>query len=427
MKFFNLSKYKKDQVEGARRVYNFSGGSNVNPDTAMQISAFNRGLIYVSSQIAKLPFHVKDSNRKILDTDPVSLLLDLSANSEMNSMMFRLVMVQGAVTHGNMIAEIERDRIGRPIALHPLKPTHWQLERDSNSNMLYYRVFNGVSDTRDAILDPRDVFHIRNFHTKDGLLGQGVVAYGSETLGISLGADKFANSLYANGGLPSGYLEHEGILSEESAQRLKEGWSDSFGGRKVGGTAVLEKGTKYVPLSHDPQVLQFLESRKFSVLEIARFLGVPPQKLYDSDSQTYNNIEHSNLEVVNDTLDAWAKLFELEADIKLLNKRRGGKHTQMNLFAVYRGDSKARSDYYKSQMQTASITPNEIRELEGRPSYDGGDNYYIASNNFTPVDMQRDLIQSQIDKNEVKENDKDQALENELNNAAIKYLNRRAK
>jgi HK97 family phage portal protein len=263
---------------------------------------------------------------------------------------------------------------------------------------LFYRVIGGdsVNAGEDAYLLPQDVYHIRNFHTRDGLTGEGVVSYGADTLGISLGADKFANSLFANGGMPAGILEVPGGLDPEAIERIGETWKAAHGGRKVGGTAVLEEGAKFSPITHDPQVLQFLESRKFSVLEIARFLRVPPTKLYDAETSTYNNIEHENLAVATDTLDAWSRMFEMEADIKLLNKSYGGLKTEMDISAIFRGDMETRAKYFTALMQNAAMTPNEIRRKEGFEPYAGGDEYYIASNNFTPVSRIDEVIDSQI-------------------------------
>ena len=66
----------------------------------MQVAAFNRGLIYISTQIAKLPWDVKDVNNNIAE-GPVANLLNLAANPEMNSFRWRLCMVQQAIIHGN--------------------------------------------------------------------------------------------------------------------------------------------------------------------------------------------------------------------------------------------------------------------------------------------------------------------------------------
>jgi HK97 family phage portal protein len=370
----------------------------VSEDTAMESSAFYRGVIFLSSQIAKLPWHVKGPDNKVIEND-ISYILNVSPNEEMTAMSLKLFLVQCAIVRGNGYAEIERTVDGRVKALWPLNPNRVEPVRDPNGT-LFYRVLQSGRNNEDVYLRPNEIFIVRNLHTKDALLGQGLVAYAMQTLGISLGADKFANSLFANGGMPSGILSHPGKLSEVAYKRLVETWKENYGGRKTGATALLEEGVTYSPISHSPDVLQFLESRKFSVIEIARFLGVPPTMLFDSDSAKFNNVEHQNLQVVTDVLDAWARNLESEADMKLLNGRRFGRRTEFDLYAVFRGDMVTRSTYFKNMMQTGAMTPNEIRVKEGLAPYDGGDRFFIATNNFTPEDRMDEVIDSQIKKNE---------------------------
>ena len=412
---------------GARSAYYFRGSTLVDEDNSMQVAAFNRGLIYISSQIAKLPWDIKDTENKIIKQKP-SDLLNLAPNPEMNAFVWRLVMVQQAILHGNSYAEIERDGIGRPVALWPLESRCMDLVRTETGKLLYR--YNNGSNGETVYLDPFDVFHLRNFHTKDGLTGQGVVAYGREVLGISIASDVMASGIFHNGGIPSGVLSHPAKLSDEAYARLKESWIAQAGGKKTGGTAILEEGVKYEPLNTQPEALQFLQSRQFGVLEIARFLGIPPTKLFDVAAATYSNVENANLEVCTDTLDSWATNLEMEADIKLLNYRYGGRFTDIDLYAVFRGDMKTRSEYFKTMMSIGAMTPNQVREREGQPGYKDGDKYYISTNNLTPADRVDELLDADIkqktkpatapqDNTPAKPDPKPA---NELEEAAISYL-----
>lgn len=405
-----------DKPSTIRRGYGMSGGTLVTGETAMQASAFYRGVIYLSTQIAKLPWEVKDADNKILEND-ISYMLNVSPNEEMTSFHFKLYLMQCAIIQGNGYAEIERTFDGRPKAMWPLNPNRVTPMR-SESGKLYYQISNGNSSSDTVNLLPRDIFVVRNPHTTDGISGQGVVAYCMQTLGISLGADKFANALFANGGMPSGVITHPGKMSDEAYARLGKSWKEVHGGKQTGGTAILEDGVTYSPISHNPDVLQFLESRKFNVIEIARFLGLPPTKLFDSDAAKFNNIEHANLEVATDTLDSWARNLESEADMKLLAGRNSGRRTELDLYAVFRGDMATRSQYFARMMQSGAITPNEIRVKEGMAPYDGGDRFWIAVNNFSPEDRVDEIIDSQIKSNEKPAPKKVSASEK----AAIAYL-----
>jgi HK97 family phage portal protein len=404
--FFNR---KNDELSTVRRWFGFSGGAQVNEDTAMEVSAFYRGVIYISSQIAKLPWEVKDLKNKIDNSSPIMYLLNTSPNPESTAFHFKLFLVQCAILRGNGYAEIERGIDGRVKYLWPLNPNKVSILRTTDGELIY-QIAGGGKDGETIYLRPKDIFHVRNLHTKDAIQGQSVIAYAMTTIGVSMGADRFANALFTNGGMPSGILKTTGTLSDGAYGRLKESWKEQHGGRKTGGTAILEEGVDYSPISHSPDVLQFLESRKFGVTEIARFLGLPPTKLFDTDSAKFNNIEHANLEVATDTLDSWARNLESEADMKLLAGSKGGRYTELDLYAVFRGDMKTRGTYFKDMMSVGAITPNEIREKEGMAPYDGGDKYYIATNNFTPVDRMDEVIDSQIKSKEPQAPAKDTSL-----------------
>lgn len=409
-------------ISGPRRPFWARTSVTVSEDSSMQVAAFNRGLIYISTQVAKLPWDLKDVNNNII-RNSISDLLNLCPNPEINAFRWRLCMVQQAIIHGNSYAEIERDGAGRPIALWPLESARMELMRTRTGQLVY-----GYSDPENGtiFLQPRDVYHLPNFHTKDGLVGQGVVSYGRDVLGIQIAADNMAAGIFYNSGIPSGVLEHPGKLNDEAYKRLKDSWAEQQGGKKSGSTTILEEGMKYNPINIQPDVLQFLESRQFGVLEIARFLGIPPTKLFDVTASTYSNVEQSNLEVATDTLDTWATNLEMEADVKILNNRYGGRFTDIDLYSIFRGDMKSRSDYFKAMMGVGAMTPNQIRAKEGMPGYGKeGDNYYIATNNFTPVNRMDELIDADIvqkTKPSTSSTEPKKETNPELEQAAIRFL-----
>ena len=375
------------------RGFKYSSGVAVTDETSMKVAAFYRGLMYISSQIAKLPWNVKNVDNKIQSSHVVQFLLNTAPNNEMNSFRFKLFMIQQAILAGNAYAEIERNLLGKVIALWPLMTSRMEVKRDEYGRLIY-KYTN--EDGSISILEPRDVFHLPNFHTLDGITGQGLVAYATETLGIQLAADQMASGLFKNGGIPSGILKHKGKISEEALKRLKESWGKESGGANSGGTKILEEDMSYETVKIDAEMLQFLDSRKFGVLEIARFLGISPIKLFDTSAATYSNAEQANLEATTDTIHTWATNLEAEANVKLLNYEYGKLYTDIDLYQVSRGDMKTRADYFKTMIGIGTMTPNEVRDLEGMEGYAEGDNFYIATNNFTPVNRMDEVIDAQI-------------------------------
>lgn len=422
----NIRRTKDEKtISGPRRAFGMSAGVLVNEDTASKVAAYYRGFVYISTQIAKLPWEVKDRDNNILE-GPISNLLNLAPNPNINAFYFRLFAIQQAIHHGNFYAEIERNTLGTPVNLWPLK-TNLVEPLLTDSGNLVYAIQGGGKNGETVYLPSQDVFHIRNLHTKNGIIGEGIIAYAMDAIGISAGADRMASGLFANSGIPSGILTHPGKLSDEAYLRLKQSWIEQQSGRKSASVAILEEGIEWKTLNMEPTLLQFLDSRKFGVIEIGRFLGLPPTKLFDNSAATYNNVENANLEVATDTLDTWAVNLEMEADVKLLNYRFGGKFTELDLYSVFRGDMKTRADYFTKMMQSAAITPNQIRRREGLPpGGPEGDRYYIANNNFAPIDRIDEIVDAQVKKGDAQATGaqgQQQKQENQnLTNAIIDYL-----
>lgn len=427
-KIFSFLK-RPTYVPSSRRVLGGSISVHVDEDIAMTVAAYHRGVSYISTQIAKLPWEVKDRENEIQD-GLLSTLISLRPNPEMNSIAWRLFTIQNAIHYGNSFSEIQRDTIGRPIALWPIPSRDVDFVRTPDGELLY-RVQGEYAPGGVAYLRPQDVFHIKNAHTKDGIVGQGLVAYAHDTLGIAKAADRMASGIFVNSGMPSGTLTVAGVLSDEAYKRIMDSWVESGQGKKAGGVRVLEQGAKFEALNLEPEALQFLESRKFGVLEIARFLGLPPTKLFDAGTATFSNVENANLEVATDTLDFWACNLEMEADVKLLNNRFGGRYTELDLYSVFRGDMTTRANYFSKMMQMGAMTPNQVRAREGMAKSKEGDRYYIAVNNYTPADRIDEVIDAQIANKSKepaekdvtpKEKEDDDDVQKQLAAAALKFL-----
>ncbi len=366
-----------------------------------------------------MPWDVKTFDNKVVNSSSEVYdflnIAPMGQYSEMSAFNWRVLNVMQCILRGNSFNEIVKDRTGRIRSIVPILNHDVCMVRDANGELFYQ-----LSNTKEGgivYLRKDEILHFRGLHTEDGINGMSIINYATKTLGIAQGADKMAGNIFGNGGLPSGTLETDRVLSPEVIERLKEEWKNKFGGNKSGGVAVLEEGMKFNPINFAPDVLQFLDSRKFSVLEIARFLGVPPSKLYVLEAQSYNNIEHSNLEVSNDTIDVWAKNFEGEVNIKLLDSINSKLKSDMDLYAINRGDMDTRASYFTKMMGVGAMSPNEIRRKEGMEIYEGGDEYYISTNNLTPVSRHDEVIDSQIKKQNGNNADEQlrSALANKLN------------
>ena len=61
----------------------------------------------------------------------------------------------------------------------------------------------------------------------------------------------------------------------------------------------------WTPMGVPPRDAQFIESRNFTVSELARWFRMPPHKLMHLENATYSNIESQDRQYVTDTLMPW--------------------------------------------------------------------------------------------------------------------------
>lgn len=339
-------------------------GVAVTPDTALSIAAAWACLRYISQGVGMLPWHVMKKGAKGGETapsHPIDYLLCNRPNPEWSSFQFRETLLHWALRWGNGYAEIERDVLGRAIALWPIHPDRVIPLRDPDTNVLYYKIHNGtLPPTR---LEIMDMFHIRGFG--DGPVGVNVVAYAAESLGWARAAQLFGAAFFGNGMNVNGVVQLKGNLDDVGLARLTAKLKKKFGGIfRAHEPLVLDNGSEWKATQVEPDKAQFIATNQHLVEEVARWFGVPLHKVGHLIRSTFSNIEQQSIEAVIDCLMPWAKRLEEEADYKLFGQNRPGLYTKMNFNSQLRGDSAARAAFYTVMRQEGVFSANDILRLE---------------------------------------------------------------
>ena len=151
---------------------------------------------------------------------------------------------------------------------------------------------------------------------------------------------------------------------------------------------ILEEGLKWASTSIPPDSAQFLQTREFSVVDVARWFNLPPHKLKDLARATFSNIEEQSLEFVKESLLPMIVMMEQELNRKLLREsEKGTFYFKFNLDGILRGDIKTRTEAYKNLMAVGAISPNEIRQKEEMNPYEGGDSRFMQLNS-SPINSE---------------------------------------
>ena len=356
----------------------------INQNTALTFSAVFAAVRILSESIASLPVNLyrktEDGTRSIQNANPLQALISVEPNQMMTSYNFFNAMVSNLVLQGNAYAFISRNGTGRPEALHILDP--------QNVKILYHEneVFYEIKKV-ELPVPATEILHFTGL-SFDGIKGKSPIEVQRDTLSLAVSANKYGGQFFTNAATPKGVLQHPGKITKEAADRLRSSWNQSYGGvYNAHKTAVLEEGMTFKTIQMNPQDVDFLNTRKFQVNEIARIFRIPPHLLADLERATFSNIEAQQIDFVVHTIRPYLVNIEQEMNKKLLRETEKKDHyVKFSIQGLLRGDSEARSKYYQTLNQIGVLSINEIRAFEDmNPVADGDTHYYPL--NFAPINQ----------------------------------------
>lgn len=378
-------------------------GVGMSRDRAMKISTVNRCVEVLSNSMAVLPIYImNEATKERLPNHRLGKVLWGRANEAMTSYDYTRLLLNNEILRGNAYAWIYRDRSsGDPLELIPLPPDYVNIFVDPSGKLWY--VFTHPLTGLVTWLRPEDVLHYKAY-SEDGIQGISILRRASTTLDTAQSAQLYENSVWRNGGQPSGVLTTDSDLGgmvpdpqdptqtirrkdllRREWERIHRGPDNAFR------LAVLDLGLKYQPISMTNADAQFVESNDVRVADVCRFFGVPLHLAF-AGKQSYQSNEQNGIEYVTYTLLGYETQWGQEDSYKLLlpGERRGSLRIRRELKVFLRGDTAAQADWYQSLRINGGYSANEIRALEDLPAIPGGDVYY-ASLNYVPLDQFREL------------------------------------
>ncbi len=360
-----------------------TAGPHVDEKKSLSIAAVWRAVNLIAGTIASLPLHVykPEADARVRITTGKAATLLGSPHPYLTRFEWVELIVGHILLWGNAYCVVQWDDKMRPWLL-PLHPSTVTPNRAGGGVRKTYGV-EGVKGTlTDATLAPSDearILHIPGFGY-DGVGGISAIKAARQSLGLALAAEEFGARLFANGSLSTGILTAEKQITDKQADDLQARWKKKRAGLdKAFDTIVLSGGLKYNQLTIPPEDAQFLESRSFQVSEIARWYGVPPHMLMDTDKSTSwgTGIEQQGIGFLTYTLRPWLARIEQRLS-RLLTPEPA--YARFGVEGLLRADSAARSTLYRELWSLGVLSTNEIRALEELPPVDGGDVRYRPLN-----------------------------------------------
>lgn len=360
-------------------------GETVSEAGILGLSAVWACVNLLAGTIASLPLMVyritSDGDRRVERTHPLYRLLHDSPNFDQTAVDFWEFVAASIELWGNGYARIVRDGTGKIIGLVPIRP-EWVTVRRLPSGTIEY---SWTEDGRQFRERDTDILHIRGFGGSP-LGGMSTLQFGRNAFGLARAVDKAAGSTFRNGLRPAGALIFKDWLSAEQRNIAKTTLVEQHvGAVNSGRPLILEGGTDWRPFTINPEDAQMLESRRFSIEEVARFFGVPPHMIGHTEKTTSwgTGLEQQTLAFQKFTLRRRLKRIEQALEKQLLTpaERARGVTIEFNLEGLLRGDSGGRASFYQIMSQIGAITINEIRAKENLPPVPGGDVPRMQSQN----------------------------------------------
>jgi HK97 family phage portal protein len=387
--FFSKKKFQRDGVVTEWPWDTSGNGMEVRqPSLAMKISAVYRCVDILSKDIGRLPvqiYTVKNGYRQVDNSNPINYLLQVKPNERQNAFDFKRNAVIHMLMYGN--AYIYPNFVsGDLVDLVLLSPGSCTYNLYNNS----YSVADSVNHIY-GTFDSDEIIHLKNMSLDGGYNGISTLHYAATVLGIAREADNQQKDMFAPGSTLRGFITGDetvtkGLGKNQDAQlktvmdRINSEFSSGQRISRLPGTM------KFVALSLDPAALQLLDSKRFSVLEICRFFGVHPDKVFSGQSQNYKASTTAETGYINSTLQPLVSQFENEFQAKLIPRSFSGKYAiKFDLDAFYAADYSVKGDYISQTIAAGVYTTNEWRQREGRLPVDGGDQAFMSCNN-APID-----------------------------------------
>ena len=368
-------------------------GINVTPDTAMQSTAVLSAVRLLSETIAVLPLilykRIDGEGKEKDKQNSLWELLRYRPNGKQTPFEYWKMVVAHVLLRGNSFSFIASNARGVITDLIPLHPDRVRPFLAADGKIAYaYQPLRG--ETR--VFLQEEIFRLGSL-SEDGTKAKSLIQQSAEAIGISLAGDAFAARFYANDGTPGGIITGASWKDpvdkvDGDLARFIKSWKALTGGRRHGGTPILENGMEYQEIGVKNKDAQYMESRKFQITEIARIFRVPPHMLMDLSKATFSNIGEQGQEFVRYTLSPWYVQIEqaIRRDLFTPTMRKNEQFVAFLVDALLRADLKARYESYNIGRNAGFLNVDEIRAMENmNPLPDGAGQAYLVPLNMTPA------------------------------------------
>jgi HK97 family phage portal protein len=303
-------------------------------------------------------------------------------NSFQTRIQFWEAYMLAKLSNGNVYVLKGRDGRGMVTSLHVLDPTRVQPLVTEDGEVYYQLSSDNISGLRQQITVPAtEIIHDRMNTLLHPLVGLSPIMAAALAATQGMNIQRDATMFFGNRSIPGGLLTTPGDISPEDAQRMKEEWSENFGGNNSGKVAVLSNGLTFDAMRVNATDAQLVEQLRWTSEVVCSVFHVPLYKIGIGAPPAHNNIQALNTEYYSQALQMLIESAELAMDDGL--KTGEGLGTEFDVCDLLRMDEMTQINVVKEGISAGILKPNEARKRLNLAPVEGGDTPYLQQQNYS--------------------------------------------
>lgn len=342
---------------------NFAG-VEVGEHSALGLSAVYRAIALISGTIATLPMRTLRDTGDGMRQRVTSFLDNPGGQYGPTPYEWTETVLLHLLLHGNAFLRHIYGGAGQLLALEPIHPLCVSI--DAAPDRPGGKLFKAhLEDGRQVEYDALTMTHIPAL-CMDGLRGLSPITVARNSLGTAIAGDRAAARMFSNGMLIAGMVTPDEDVEPDEVKSIKSEIEAKVGGwENAGGIPVVNRKLKFTPWTMSAEDAQFLQSRQFQIEEVARWFGVPPHLLMQTEKQTSwgTGVETQNRGLARFALNGWTTRVEQRLSRLLPNPR----FVEFDFAGLERPTPEQEIDLLIKQVEAGLLTLDEARAIRNLP------------------------------------------------------------
>lgn len=328
-----------------------SSGNVNNFNKSLSLAPVFAAVELISNSVAAMPMYIKKKNTVV--NHPFSNVLK-------NSLLPYFVLMKNLVTdlliHGNAFAYLKKT--GNIVTdIIYIQNADVYIDYDKYKHKLDYKI-TGYYDIPNVV-EPKNMIHLVK-NSEDGINGRGFKHYGLKAIRQLQQVQDASGQLYKDGLNAAGYYASDTPLTQKQQKEILESIKDqqSSGNRQV----FLPVKYNFISAGNTAVDSQLIETRLFSLQEIARYFNISPILLGDLSKGNVSSVEDAQILFLSNCLLPLINLIEQEFTRKCLD---GDYIIDLDERELLRTGQEKQANYLKTLTSGGLMTINEARDILG--------------------------------------------------------------